>query len=288
MILTVFNLILQGALLGGLYTLFAVGLSLSLGVMRFINIAHGDFIVLASFLLMSFSGFLGLSPFVAAILMLPLAFAGGFVLQRFLLQRIVGKGVLPAILVTFGLAILIQNILLEIYGPDTHKLFGGPIEIASIGIGDKISVGVFPVVVFIVATLTIAALDWFLYRSSAGARIRAVADDPAAADLIGLSSAKIYAVAMGCVGLTVMLAACAMSIWTNFDPAIGASRLLTAFEAVVLGGLGSLWGTLAGGILLGVAQNIGAQFDAAWQTLAQHLIFLIVLILRPQGLFAKD
>ena len=285
--LDIANLLIQGALLGGLYALFAVGLSISMGVMRFINIAHGDFIVLASFLLMSLSTALGLSPFLAAILLLPFAFGLGYALQRFLLHRIVGKGVLPVILVTFGLAIIIQNGLLEAYGPDTRKLVGGSIEVASFAIGDKINIGLYPLAVFMVAVLLIAGLDRFLYKSSIGARIRAVSDDAAAADLIGLSSAKIYPIAMGIVGLTVMIAACAMAVWTNFDPSIGASRLLTAFEAVVLGGLGSLWGTLAGGILLGVAQNIGSQYDAAWQTLAQHIMFLIVLVLRPQGLFAK-
>jgi len=285
--LDIANLLIQGALLGGLYALFAIGLSISMGVMRFINIAHGDFIVLASFLLMSLSTALGLSPFLAAILTLPFAFGLGYALQRFLLHRIVGKGVLPVILVTFGLAIIIQNGLLEAYGPDTRKLVGGSIEVASFAIGDKINIGLYPLAVFMVAVLLIAGLDRFLYKSSIGARIRAVSDDAAAADLIGLSSAKIYPIAMGIVGLTVMIAACAMAVWTNFDPSIGASRLLTAFEAVVLGGLGSLWGTLAGGILLGVAQNIGSQYDAAWQTLAQHIMFLIVLVLRPQGLFAK-
>jgi branched-chain amino acid transport system permease protein len=287
MILDLVNLSLQGVMLGGLYALFAVGLSLSVGVMRFINIAHGDLIVLVSFLLMSIAGWFGVSPFVAALVVLPISFAGGYVLQRFLLQRIVGQGILPVILVTFGLAIIIQNSLLQIYGPDTRKLFGGSLEVAAVSLGDQINIGVFPFIVCLAAVVVIAGLDAFLYRSSIGARIRAVADDPAAAELIGLSAAPVYAIAMGIVGLTVTVAACAMSISSNFDPSIGPSRLLTAFEAVVLGGLGSLWGTLIGGILLGVAQNVGSHFDAAWQTLAQHLTFLIFLALRPRGLFTK-
>lgn len=288
MILDLVNLLLQGVLLGGLYALFAVGLSLSVGVMRFINIAHGDLIVLASFLLMSVAETLGVSPFLAALVVLPIAFAAGYALQRFLLQRIVGQGILPVILVTFGLAIVIQNGLLQGYGPDTRKLSGGALEVAAVALGDHINIGVFPLAVFVTAVLVIAGLDGFLYRTSIGARIRAVADDPAAADLIGLSPAPVYAIAMGVVGLTVAVAACATAISTNFDPSSGPSRLLTAFEAVVLGGLGSLWGTLIGGIMLGVAQNIGGHFDAAWQVLAQHLMFLALLVLRPQGLFAKE
>jgi len=255
--------------------------------MRFINIAHGDLIVLVSFLLMSIATEFGVSPFVAAAIVLPVSFGGGYALQRFLLQRIVGQGILPVILLTFGLAIIIQNSLLEIYGPDTRKLFGGRLEVAAISVGDHINIGVFPLLVCLTAVVVIAGLDAFLYRSSIGARIRAVADDPAAAELIGLSAAPVYAIAMGIVGLTVTVAACAMSISSNFDPSIGPSRLLTAFEAVVLGGLGSLWGTLLGGVVLGVAQNVGSHFDSAWQTLAQHLVFLVLLILRPQGLFAR-
>lgn len=287
MVTTILNLVVQGVLIGGLYALFAVGLSLSLGVMRFVNIAHGDLIVLASFALMSVTIALGLSPFVAAVLLLPFAFAFGWLLQRFVLGRIVGRSILPIVLVTFGLSIVIQNGLLETYGPDTRKLSGGALEIASIHVFEGLDLGVYPIAVFLTAVVVIAGLDAILKHTSLGARIRAVADDPASADLIGLSSARIYPIAMGIVGVTVLISACAMAVWTNFDPAIGPSRLLAAFEAVVLGGLGSLWGTLAGGIVLGLAQNIGGQIDASWQALAQHLVFLVVLVARPQGLFVK-
>lgn len=285
---TLLNLVIQGVLIGGLYALFAVGLSLSLGVMRFVNIAHGDFIVLASFGVMVLSQAFGLSPFLAAALILPLGFVAGYMLQRFLLQRIVGKSVLPVVLVTFGLSIIIQNGLLEGFGPDTRKLSGGALEITSLHVAPGLDVGLYPVVVFLVAVALIAGLDALLYKTSLGARIRAVADDPASADLIGLTSARIYPIAMGIVGVTVVIAAGAMSVWTNFDPTIGPNSLLAAFEAVVLGGLGSLWGTLAGGVILGLAQNIGGQFDASWQSLAQHLVFLVMLIARPQGLFARN
>jgi branched-chain amino acid transport system permease protein len=283
----VLNLLVQGALIGGLYALFALGLSFSFGVMRFVNIAHGDFIVLSSFALMSAAGALGWSPFLVALLLTPAAFLAGYALQRFVLQQTLGKGILPNLLVTFGLSIIIQNSLLQAYGPDTHKLSGGPIEVASINVAGLVDVGIYPLAVFVFAVSMIAGLDGFLYRTAVGARIRAVADDPSAADLIGLSPARIYPIAFGLVGVTMMASACCMSVWTNFDPAIGPSRLLAAFEAVVLGGLGSLWGTLAGGILIGVAQNVGAQFDASWQILAQHLVFLVALVLRPQGLFSK-
>jgi branched-chain amino acid transport system permease protein len=282
------NQIVQGVLLGGLYALFAMGLSLSVGIMRFVNIAHGDFIVLASFVLLSLTTALGISSFLAMLLILPLAFFAGFALQRLLLQRVTGGGVLPVILVTFGLSIIIQNGLLEAYGADTRRISGGALETATLTLGAGISIGVLPLLIFAAAVAMVLALDGLLYRTRLGARIRAVSDDVAAADLIGLPSARIYAIAMAIIFATVAVAACFMAVRTNFDPASGPSRLLIAFEAVVLGGLGSLWGTLAGGILLGVAQSIGAQFDAAWQMLAGHLLFLLVLVLRPQGLFPKS
>ena len=281
------NQLLQGILLGGLYTMFATGLSLSAGVMRFVNIAHGDFIVLACFALLVITTALGLNPVAATLIVLPLAFLFGFGLQRFLLQRVVGQNVLLVILVTFGLSIIIENGLLEGFGADTRKVSGGWLETATVALGHGINVGLFQVLTFIAAVALVAVLDLLLYRTGIGAKIRAVSDDVAAADLIGLSSGRIYAIAMGISFVTVGIAAGFMSVWTNFDPASGPTRLLIAFEVVVLGGLGSLWGSLAGGIVLGIAQSIGGQWDITWQMLAGHIIFLLVLAVRPQGLFPR-
>jgi branched-chain amino acid transport system permease protein len=276
------NQLLQGVMLGGLYTLFAVGLSLSAGVMRFVNIAHGDFIVLSCYALLLLTNLFGLNPVVATVIVLPFAFAFGFGLQRFLLQRVVGENVLLVILVTFALSIIIENGLLEGFGADPRKISGDWMETATIALGHGINVGLFQIVTFLVA-----ALDLLLYRTGIGAKIRAVSDDVAAANLIGLSAVRIYAIAMGITFVTIAIAAGFMSIWTNFDPASGPTRLLVAFEVIVMGGLGSLWGSLAGGVLLGIAQSIGGQFDIAWQIMAGHIVFLVVLALRPQGLFPK-
>ncbi|OJU06047.1 MAG: branched-chain amino acid ABC transporter permease [Rhizobiales bacterium 65-79] len=281
------NQIVQGVLLGGLYATFAMGLSLSVGIMRFVNIAHGDLIVLVSFLILTLTTTLGLSPLAAVLVTLPITFFGGYLLQRLLLQRVLGKGVLPIILVTFGLSIIVQNGLLGTYGADTRKVAGGSFETATLMLGGGVNVGVLPLTIFLSAIAMVVVLDFVLYRTRLGARIRAVSDDVAAADLIGLPSARIYATAMGIVGVTIAISAGFMSIWTNFDPTSGPSRLLVAFEAVVLGGLGSLWGTLAGGIIIGIAQVVGAQVDAAWQLLAGHLVFLAIFMLRPEGLFPK-
>jgi branched-chain amino acid transport system permease protein len=281
------NQLLQGVLLGGLYTLFATGLSLSAGVLRFVNIAHGDFIVLTCYILLVLTTSLGLNPVIATLIVLPAAFLFGFGLQRFLLQRVVGENVLLVILVTFGLSIIIENGLLEGFGADTQKVSGGWMETATVALGHGINVGLFQVITFAAAVILVAGLDLLLYRTGIGAKIRAVSDDVAAADLIGLSSVRIYAIAMGISFVTIGIAAGFMSVWTNFDPASGPTRLLIAFEVIVLGGLGSMWGSLVGGIVLGVAQAVGGQFDITWQMLAGHIVFLIVLAVRPQGLFPK-
>jgi branched-chain amino acid transport system permease protein len=281
------NQVVQGVLLGGLYAMFAMGLSIAAGVMRFINIAHGDLIVLVSFLILTLTTSLGLSPLVAAAVTLPVAFVGGYLLQRILFQRLLGKGVLPIILLTFGLSIIIQNGLQGTYGADTRKVFAGSIDTATVHVAGDVNVGVLPLTIFLTAVALVFMLDRLLYSTGIGARIRAVSDDVQAANLIGLPSAHIYAIAMGVVGITVSVSAGFMAIWTNFDPTSGPSRLLIAFEAVVLGGLGSLWGTLAGGVILGVAQTVGGQFDAAWQVLAGHIVFLAVFVVRPQGLFPR-
>jgi branched-chain amino acid transport system permease protein len=282
------NQIVQGVLLGGLYAMFAIGLSLSVGVLRFVNIAHGDLIVGASFLLLTLTTELGLPVLAAVLIAIPLAFAIGYLLQRLLFQRALGKSVLPIILVTFGLSIIIQNGLLGAYGADTRKVAGGAIETATLALGGGVNIGVLPLAIFLTAVAMIWALDRLLYSTRLGARIRAVSDDVRTANLIGLKSAHVYAIAMGIVGVTIAISAGFMSVWTNFDPTSGPSRLITAFEAVVLGGLGSLWGTLAGGIVLGVAQTLGAQVDAAWQVLAGHLVFLALFVIRPQGLFPRS
>jgi branched-chain amino acid transport system permease protein len=286
MLVTYLGLVVQGVLLGGLYAIFALGLSLSVGVMRFVNIAHGDFIVLVSFLLLAVAAALQLSVLVALLLVMPLAFAGGWLLQRFLLQRVTGQNPLLPLLVTFGLSIIVQNGLLQGFGADTRTLSAGRLDVLSLSLGG-LYVGVLPLLTFAVAVALVFGLDWLLYHSRIGTNIRAAVDDVAAAALIGLSPAAIYAIAMGIVGVTIAIAACFMGLRMNFDPTSGPSRLLIAFEVVVLGGLGNLRGTLLGGIVLGVAQTLGGQIDAAWQALAGHLVFLVIFLLRPQGLLPR-
>ena len=277
--------ILQGVLLGGVYALFALGLSLIFGVMRLVNLAHGDFIVLAAFMVLTATTSAGLSLPVATLLTVVAMFATGFALQRLVLQRVLGDDILPPLLITFGLSIAIQNGLLLTFGADSRRLDAGSFETRSIEVLQGLTIGLAPLSALIVAVAAILVLQIVFYRTSLGRAFRATSDNPEIAQLMGIDHRNVYAVAVGLSLAVSVIAAVALGIRANFDPAIGPARLLYAFEAVIIGGLGSLWGTLAGGIVLGVAQTLGARVNPEWQILAGHLAFLLVLFLRPRGLF---
>lgn len=281
------NAIIQGILLGGLYALIATGLSLVFGVMRLVNLAHGDLSILAAFLVVAIVDAAGFSVWIGLVLVVPAMFVIGYVLQLAVLNRTLESGVLAPILVTFGIAIILQNVLLENFSADSRGLDVGSFETDSIRITDEIAIGWFPLTTLIVAIALLGALQLFVSYTRLGRALRATSDDPRAAELMGIDHRRIYAFAMGLALATVALAGVFLGIRTTFTPTVGPERLIFAFEAVIIGGLGSLWGTLAGGIVLGVAQTIGAQISPGWGILAGHLVFLAVLALRPTGLFAR-
>jgi branched-chain amino acid transport system permease protein len=260
--------VIQGVLLGGLYALFAAGLSLIFGIMRLVNLAHGDLIVFAAYAILLVAGHLGLDPFAAVLLAIPILFVIGFVLQYVLLNRTLGHDLLPPLLVTFGLSIVIQNGLLQLFSADSRRLSSGAIETASIPLGGGIAVGVVPLLTLLAAIALIVFLNLIFYRTPIGRAFRATSDDLEVAQLMGIEVGRTFAVAMGLAFVVVAVAALFLGLRANFDPTIGPARLLYAFEAVIIGGLGSLWGTLAGGIVLGLAQTIGARIDPEWQILA--------------------
>ena len=280
--------IVQGILLGGLYALFATGLSLIFGVMRLVNLAHGDFSILAAFIAVFAVQSLGLNPLMALLLVAPVMAAVGYGLQRLVLNRLLGRGILPAVLVTFGLSIVIQNGLLETFSADSRRLNPGGIETASVSLGGGLAVGAFPLLTFVVAVLLLVGLQILIGRSAIGRAFRAASDDGATAALMGIDTGRLYGLAMALSLAIVAVAGIFLGIRTTFSFSSGPDRLLFAFEAVIIGGLGSLWGTLAGGVILGVAQTIGARLSPGWGVLTGHLVFLAVLLLRPSGLFAKS
>jgi branched-chain amino acid transport system permease protein len=279
--------IIQGVLLGGLYALFAAGLSLIFGIMRLVNLAHGDLIVLAAFAILSLATWFDVDPFLAVLLAMPAMFAVGFALQHMLLNRTLGSDLLPPLLVTFGLSIIIQNGLLEVFTADSRRLRLGAIETASIELGGNLAIGVMPLLTLVSAIAVILLLNLLFYRTALGRAFRATSDDLEIAQLMGIDHHRIYAIAMGIAMVVATIAALYLGTRANFDPTIGQARLIYAFEAVIIGGLGSLWGTLAGGVIIGLAQTVGAKLNPEWQILAGHIAFLVVVVLRPRGLFPR-
>ena len=280
--------ILQGIMLGALYALFAAGLSLVFGVMRMVNVAHGDLIVLSAFLAMWLQRVMGFSStFLTLILLVPLMFAVGYLLQRTILNPALGEDLLRPVLITFGLSVIIQNGLLQAFSADSQKLHGGRVEVASIALPAGMAVGTLPFLTLVVSTALIGLLQWVLYRTKLGRALRATSDDLSTAGLMGVNTPHLFAMATGIAMVTVAVAGVFTGIRASFDAVSGPDWLIFAFEAVIIGGLGSLWGTLAGGMILAMAQTTGARFSPSWQLLAGHLVFLAILILWPQGLFPR-
>src|SRR5215467_8270253 len=263
------QIVIQGALLGGLYALFAIGLSLSFGIMRLVNIAHGDLIVLSAYIGLMVINATGMYPIATLVIVMPVMFCLGYLLQRGLLNQTLSGGLLPPLLVTFGLSVIIENVLLEAFGADNRRLQAGALETQSIAVGG------------------IAGLQLLFYRTALGRAFRATSDDAETAELMGIDNRHLYALGLAIAMIFTALAGVLMAIRTNFDPAAGPIRLIFAFEAVIIGGLGSLWGTLLGGMVLGIAQAIGAALSPTWQILAGHIAFLIILIIRPSGFFPR-
>lgn len=279
------NTVLQGVLLGGLYAMFAAGLSISFGVMRMINIAHGDMIVFAGYALIVATQMMGLPIVPAVLLVVPALALLGYGAQRLVFNRTQGEDILRPLLLTFGLSIVIRNSLQAVFSADVRSVDIGPLATATWELGGQVNVGVLPLAVMAVALLAIAVLQWLFRRTRAGRAFRATSDDPATAPLMGVDRQHVYALAMAVGSVMVALAGVFLVMRTTISPNDGPIRLIYAFEAVIIGGLGSLWGTVAGGVVLGVAQAIGSMLDPGWGTLAGHLAFLAVLTVRPQGLF---
>lgn len=282
------NAAVQGILLGGLYSLFAVGLSLVFGTMRLTNLAHGDLTILPAYFALLVVNALQFNPFYSIPITMVIMFIVGYALQRGLLNLIVKSGDIAGVIVTFALMLIIQNGLLLGFTANSQGLDAGTIENLSIKINDRLAVGWLPLIIFLMAIVVIVALQIFLNRTKIGRAFRAVSDDQEASRLMGIDNKHVWAMAMGVALLIVTIGGVMMAIRTTFDPLLGSQRLIYAFEAVIIGGMGSAWGTLLGGIILGLAQTLGAQaFGSAWSILVGHVVFVIILALRPQGLLAK-
>lgn len=279
--------LLQGLLLGGLYALFALGLSLMFGVMRLTNVAHGDFIVLAAFAAVGLTAVLPWHPLLLGLVLLLPSFGFGYVLQRYVFNGTLGKDPLPSMVVTFGLSIVVQNALLQVFSADPRSLDAGRLSTDGIALGADLAVGQLPLLIFVVALGATGALQLMFNRSALGRAFRAVSDDREVAELMGLNAPKLNALATAIACMLIALAGVLHGMRTTVAPSDGPLLLLFAFESVIVGGMGSFWGTFVGALILGVVQQIGFHFDPGWGIWFGHLVFLAVLVFRPQGLFPK-
>ena len=280
------NAIIQGVLTGGLYALFACGLSLMFGVMKVVNLAHGDLAVVAGYIAVGVIAVTHIPVLWSFVIVVPIMAAAGYVLQRTLLQGALDRSVLTTLMVTFGLSVVIENALLQFYTANSRGLGTGNAFItSSFSLGSQIQIAYLLVLIFAVAVIVLLGLQYFLSRSRYGRLIRAVADDKEAAQLSGVDYRHVFGVAAAIAFGTVALGGIAYGMYSQLAPTTGTDTiLLFAFAAVVIGGLGSLWGTLLGGVVLGVAQQIGAQINISDETLAGFIVFLAVLVIRPEGL----
>jgi branched-chain amino acid transport system permease protein len=283
------NAIIQGVLTGGLYALFACGLSLLFGVMKVVNLAHGDLAVVAGYVAIGVITVTHVPVLWSFVVVVPVMAAGGYVLQRTVIQSALDRGVLTTLMVTFGLSVVIENGLLQFFTANSRGI-GANLALVqdSFSIGSQIQIAYLLVVIFAVAVVVLLGLQYFLSASKYGRLIRASADDKEAVQLSGADYRHVFGIAAAAAFATVALGGIAYGMYSQLSPTTGTDTiLLFAFAAVVIGGLGSLWGTLLGGVVLGVAQQIGAQINISDEVLAGYLVFLAVLVLRPQGLTAR-
>jgi branched-chain amino acid transport system permease protein len=281
------NAVVQGVLLGGRYALLACGLSLMFGVMRIVNLAHGVLAVAAAYAALWLVQHTALPAFATLLVVVPVFALVGYALQRGLFNRALRAGELSPLLVSFGVAVVLTNGLQEGFSANTRSIDIGELGTSSIRIADGLSVGVFSLLTFVVGVAVVVALREFLARTATGRAMRATSDDSEAAPLVGLDNRHVYAMATAIAIGLVAVAGVFTGMSTQFSPGYGDLVLIFAFEAVIIGGLGSLWGTLVGGLVLGVAQTVGAQIEPAYGILAGHLVFLAVLTLRPSGLLPR-
>lgn len=277
---------IQGILLGGMYAQYALGMALMFGVMRIVNISHGDLVILLALIGISISSAFHIAPLALIFILVPIAALMGWALQRVILNRVVGEDPLPSLIATFGLSIALQNLMLQIWSADTRSLPGGGLAAASFNIGG-IYLGVLSILVLATAICLTGGLDFVIRFTRFGRALRAAAADTAAAAVTGVNARSVYAmataIAVGILGIAAVFQAMRVTV----APADGPAQLIYAFEAVIIGGMGSIWGAFAGSMVLGVSQAIGFRIDPGWGILLGHIVFLIVLATRPQGLMTR-
>ncbi|MFG1400513.1 branched-chain amino acid ABC transporter permease [Xanthobacter sediminis] len=278
-----FQALVDGILLGGVYGVISTGLSLVFGVLGVVNFAHAEFLMLGMYVAWFAWRYLGLDPMIGSVVSFAIVFAVGYLVQRTLVQRVLKAPPAAQVFLTVGLMIVIENAALMVFGSD-YRSVSVPYQVEGFRLGD-IFVGAPYLYAFAAAVVLAAALWLFLERSWTGRAIRAVAQDPMAATLVGVDTKRTYAMAFGLgVALTAFGGAVILP-YITVSPTVGGQFVVLMFTVVVLGGLGSVAGALAGGIMVGVVQSLSALvFPIQLQNLCLFVIFIAVLALRPQGL----
>ena len=282
------QLIFNGIFLGGLYAAVGVGLSMVFGIVKQANLAHGDLMIVASYITMILiSGMPFLTPWTALVLVIPAMFLIGFFIQKYLLNRFLGSGMESSLIVAFGLSIIIQNGLLVLFSPDA-RLLKTPLAIMSFRITDLLYIPVIHMVAGMVGMALIFLLYFFFSRTFLGRAIRAASDDENAAQLMGIDTQNIYACTMGIATASAAVAGTLVGTTSIFYPHTGPQYLIIAFGVIIIGGVGSMAGTLLGGLVLGLSQLLGGKiFGPGYQLLSGYIILLVLLAIRPQGLLGR-
>lgn len=285
--LDVMQPLINGILLGGIYAAVGVGLSMIFGIVRLVNLAHGDLMIVSSYLMLVVFNMIGLNPYASLVLVMPIMFVIGYIIQKHILNRVLGKGMEPPLIVAFGLSIIIQNVLLLVFSPDAQSL-KTPLSIKTINLTETLSIPVIYLVGFLFGVGVIFILQVFFKSTYLGRAIRAASDDEVAAQYMGINTKNIFAIAMGIAMMTAAVAGVLVGTTFTFFPHTGPQYLIIAFGVVIIGGAGSMIGTFVGGLILGLAQLLGAYFfGSGYQLLSGYVILILVLALRPQGLFGK-
>ena len=278
--------IIMGIMLGGLYALIALGLSLIFGVMRLINLAHGDLVVLASYLAYAAMTCLGLDPILSLVILIPLMFCLGLFIQKFLMDRAFATSSEIPLIIAFGISLILQNAFQIFWTPLSRSLNTGYSHLSFYLAGRQ-----FPLTYlldFIAGIIVMLLLRTFFAKTYLGRAIMAASQDKRAAQLMGINSKRVYGLAFAIAMASAAIAGVFLGLTFPFTPTSGTSFLAIAFGTVVIGGLGSILGTFLGGILLGVAQTLGGYFfGPASQMLIVYVIVLVILAVRPQGLFGR-
>jgi branched-chain amino acid transport system permease protein len=278
--------VLNGLLFGGVFSLMAVGLTLIFGVMRVVNFAHGDMMVWGMYLAYLLASRAGIDPYLGFVLCAAALFVLGLLVQRGLVDRIIAAPHEMQILLMLGVALVLENVALVAFGPEPTRVRSS-LGAATLWLG-PVFVDVARLVTFAVAVALTVALSMFLYRTDAGRMIRAVADNTYGALVIGADARRVYAVAFGVGAACVGAAGALVSPILPFQPSTGLSLSVTSFNIVIIGGMGSLPGAFIGGLLVSVAESLGAVFlKPSLKELMSFSLLVLILLVRPAGLFGR-